>query len=104
MAGVGAGATAAAAASAAAGADTTRLQRLELPKGSGVWIEEGSQVIAQHPYNAAMVDELTLTPGMRLTVHEIYDDGWARGVVSAGGDPNQLGRIGQFPTVCVSKA
>ncbi|BEJ04147.1 hypothetical protein CcaverHIS641_0113220 [Cutaneotrichosporon cavernicola] len=104
MAGVGAGASAAAAASAAAGADTTRLQRLELPKGSGLWIEEGSQVVAQHPYNAALVDELTLVPGMTLTVHEIYDDGWARGVISAGGDENQVGRVGQFPTVCVSKA
>ncbi|CAK9784832.1 hypothetical protein CC85DRAFT_327992 [Cutaneotrichosporon oleaginosum] len=104
MAGVGAGASAAAAASAAAGADTTRLPRLELPKGSGVWIEEGSRVVAQHPYNAALVDELSLVPGMLLIVHEIYDDGWARGVVDAGGDPNQVGRIGQFPTVCVAKA
>lgn len=104
MAGVGAGASAAAAASAVAGADTTRLPRLELPQGSGVWIQEGSQVIAQHPYNAALVDELTLVPGMILTVYEIYDDGWARGVVSAGGDPNQIGRVGQFPVVCVTKA
>lgn len=53
-------------------------------------------------YNAALVDELTLEPGMRIVVQEIYDDGWARGVVSAGGDPNQHGRVGQFPTVSLA--
>jgi hypothetical protein len=62
-------------------------------------ITPGSTVTAIHPYNAALDDEITLEPGMKVHVREIFDDGWATGTVSSGGPVTQLGKLGKFPVV-----
>ncbi len=54
-----------------------------------------------HRYSAALPDELTLRPGMKLTVLRIYDDGWATGIVIEGED-HERGKQGAYPTVCVT--
>ncbi|GHJ85545.1 hypothetical protein NliqN6_1947 [Naganishia liquefaciens] len=57
------------------------------------------------PYTAAMADEITLYPGMRLKVLRIYDDAWATGqVVDSAADSSLKGKEGAFPLVCVTQA
>ncbi|KAL7422756.1 hypothetical protein Q5752_002049 [Cryptotrichosporon argae] len=66
------------------------------------WIETGADVAVLWPYTAALPDELSLRPGMRLRVLRLYDDAWGTAQVVAG-EPDELGKTGAFPIVCVSE-
>ncbi|KAJ9109134.1 hypothetical protein QFC21_000462 [Naganishia friedmannii] len=64
-----------------------------------------SAVTVLWPYTAALADELTLVPGMRLVVLRIYDDAWVTGqILDCAADPTQNGKEGAFPVVCVTQA
>lgn len=74
-------------------------RQAQILDATGAYITPGSMVTVMHPYAAQMPDELTLAPGMRLKVVDLFDDGWGTAVEVASN--GSQGRRGQFPTVCV---
>lgn len=74
-------------------------RQAQIMDATGAYITPGSMVTVMHPYAAQMPDELTLAPGMRLKVVDLFDDGWGTAVEVASN--GSQGRRGQFPTVCV---
>jgi hypothetical protein len=67
-----------------------------------VAISVGAAATAIHPYEATLDDELTLAPGMKIAVKEIFDDGWASGTVISGGSAAQMDNVPRkFPVVSI---
>jgi hypothetical protein len=56
---------------------------------------QGSKVVAIHPYEATLDDELSLVPGQTFVMLKSFDDGWALGLMD--------GKQGAFPLVCVEE-
>jgi hypothetical protein len=56
---------------------------------------QGTKVVAIHPYEATLDDELSLVPGQPFVMLKSFDDGWALGLMD--------GKQGAFPLVCVEQ-
>jgi hypothetical protein len=54
---------------------------------------QGTKVVAIHPYEATLDDELSLIPGQQFIMLKSFDDGWALGLMD--------GKQGAFPLVCI---